>query len=95
MKKHVATKLNDIADNLPQVFDWSLELEDFTGIEMNLSAFGEKEKYDNGSMYSVEVPVMRAVEHKQQVKDAYKHSGEAGVLEYVARVYQKVVKAEC
>lgn len=91
MKKHISSVLNDIAGELPQVFEWSLAEEDFTGLELNLSGFGEKQKFDNSQMYSVEVPVLRAVEHKQQVKDAYKIGGNAAVAQYVARVYKKVV----
>lgn len=89
MKKDIASKLNDIAENLPHIFEWELEIIPHTGREMNLSAYGEMHHYDNKSIYDLEVPVMRAVEHKQQLKDAYKRGGDEGVRQYVNAVYRK------
>lgn len=89
MKKNIATKLNDIAENLPTIWEWELGLAEFTGEEMNLSGFGETEKFDRLIIYSVEVPQMRAVEHKQQLKDAYKRGGDRAVELYVNGVIKK------
>ncbi len=93
MKKNKATDLNAIAEALPRIFEWKLGVEEFTGIELNLSGFGEERKFDNGSMYEVEVPFMQALDHKQQLKDAYKRGGNEAVIKYVNAVYRR--EAEC
>lgn len=75
MKKNVAKQLHQVAGDLPLVFVKEPIVIQMTGYEMNLSAFGEVHKYDNDQLYDVEFFQLRAVEHKQQLKDAYKRGG--------------------
>lgn len=48
MKKNIASQLNELARTTPTVFEWKEEECYFTGEEMNLSAFGEHQIFDNG-----------------------------------------------
>ena len=82
--------LNDAAEQLPPVFIEETERVRMTGYWMNLSAYGENQKFDNGMVYEIEQPLYRAVTHKQQLKDAYKKNGQAGVMEYINRVTEQI-----
>jgi len=92
MKKNIATELNQIADSIPIVFNWSTEKIIMKGWELNLTPFGDHFKYEKEQDYTIDVPVMIAVEHKQQVKDAYKRGGPSAVREYYQSVVAKIKK---
>lgn len=90
MRKDIAKELNKIAASIPLVFDWSTEKIIMKGWELNLTPFGDHYKYIAEEDYEVDVPVMIAVEHKQQVKDAYKRGGSAAVHQYYQSVKAKI-----
>jgi hypothetical protein len=87
MQKKVAKHLSDLADTLPLVFELEYEEAIYTGEEMNLSGYGETKHYEKGKYYKVtDLPVFRAVEHRQQLKDAWKKGG----LEEVKGYYERI-----
>jgi hypothetical protein len=87
MKKNVSKHLNDLAETLPTIFELEFEEAVYTGEEMNLSGYGEEKKYDKKKYYKVaDQPVFRAVEHKQQLKDAWKRGGIEEVIGYCERI---------
>ena len=90
MRKDIAKELNKIAASIPLVFDWSTEKIVMKGWELNLTPFGDHFHYIPDEDYEVDVPVMIAVEHKQQVKDAYKQGGPAAVRAYYQSVKAKI-----
>jgi len=87
---HVATQLNKLAETTPVVFDWVLIPEIFTGAELNLSPLAETQTFEPTAMYTVNMPAMLAVNHKQQIKDAYKRGGFPAVKEYHQSVMAKI-----
>lgn len=87
MQKRVAKHLFDLAETLPTIFELEYEEAIYTGEEMNLSGYGETTRYDNKKFYkSKDLPVFRAVEHKQQLKDAWKKGGLEEVMGYCERI---------
>jgi hypothetical protein len=90
MKKDIAKELNNIASSIPLVFDWSTEKIVMKGWELNLTPFGDHQQFVPDEDYQVDVPVMIAVEHKQQVKDAYKRGGPSAVRSYYKSVMAKI-----
>jgi len=87
LKKDVAKHLSDLAETLPLVFELEYEETIYTGEEMNLSGYGEEKRYEKGKYYKVtDLPVFRAVEHKQQLKDAWKRGGLEEVKGYCERI---------
>ena len=86
-KKEVARHLANLADTLPIVFELEYEEAIYTGEEMNLSGYGMEKRYEKGRYYKVQdLPVFRAVEHRQQLKDAWKKGGIDSVMEYCDRI---------
>lgn len=74
MKKEIASRLNKIAEKLPTLFQ---ELEEnllMKGSELLLTPL-EWMVDDPKKFYPVTIPKFVAVEHKQQLKDAYKRGG--------------------
>jgi len=92
MKKGITTQLNEVAKTMPTIFEWDEEDVVFTGAEMNLTPFGEEEVFDKDKFYKVKMPLLRAVEHKQQIKDAYKRGGLIEVKKYHQQVINKFKK---
>lgn len=90
MKKDLAKRLNEVAATMPTVFEWVEIPEVFTGQEMNLSAFGEAETFDERLNYVVMMPCLVAVNHKQQLKDAFKRGGIDEVVKYHRSVMDKI-----
>ena len=46
-----------------------------------------EKRYEKGKYYKVQdLPVFRAVEHRQQLKDAWKKGGIDSVMEYCERI---------
>ena len=89
MKKQIAAKLLEIANGLPLVYDIEPIKILESGYRLNLSALGENQKVDDGMLYEIDFFQLRAVEHKQQVKDAFKNGGFDGVNEYFKSVIKK------
>lgn len=90
MKKAIATQLNEVADTMPIVYEWTLIPEEFTGEELNLTPLGNHVKYEKDKVYTVPMPAMVAVTHKQQIKDAYKRGGLLAVKQYHQSVMAKI-----
>lgn len=85
MKKSIAKELSEIANTLPLKFIEETEMWPMSGADLNLSGYGEHRKFDKDKYYEVPMPLFRAVEHKQQLKDALKKYGLKGVREYVQK----------
>ena len=94
MKKEVSKILNKLASELPYVYSPEIDYVLMTGYELNLSALGELITYPKENIYEVPVPKYVAVEHKQQMKDAYKKGGFDGVKKYMAQVLHKIKNDE-
>lgn len=85
-KKEVAKLLTRLADTLPLVFDLEYEKQTYTGEEMNLSGYGQTMVFDNKKQYELDYPVLRAVEHRKQLKDIWNKNGMNGVTRYCEEV---------
>ena len=86
MRKQTATFLNKMAEQLPVIFNpIPIEIE-MTGEDLNLSAYGETQRFVPTAIYKIPFVEFRAVEHKQQIKDAYRQNGEQGAIDYVNNV---------
>jgi hypothetical protein len=94
MKKDIAKQLSDLADELPTVFDTRIGSVLMSGEELNLTPLGDKQRFDKEQVYSVPVPEYHAVEHRQQLKDAYKRLGMEGVREYTKKVMEDYKESE-
>ena len=88
MKKSVAKILNEFAEKLPVFFDVEYEKVPMFGWELMLTPIGDRQKLEKETIYEIEVPVYRAVEHKQQLKDAFKRGGVKEVENYFTTVMQ-------
>lgn len=94
MKKDIAKQLSELADELPTVFEMRMGTTLMTGDELNLTPLGDKQPFERDTVYSVPVPEYHAVEHRQQLKDAYKRSGMQGVRDYTNKVMQDYKESE-
>jgi hypothetical protein len=90
MKKDIAQQLNRAAETTPTVFEWELRPEIFTGEELNLTPLGDHVYYIPENEYTVLMPTLVAVDHKQQFKDAYKRGGWEAVKLYHRAVMDKI-----
>jgi len=90
MKKDIASRLNEVAASMPIIFEWKTESILMKGWELNLTPLGDIYRLEKEKDYTVEVPVMVAVEHKQQLKDAYKRGGMPEVIRYHRSVMDKI-----
>lgn len=94
MKKDIAKQLSDLANSLPVVFEWEMMPEEFTGEELNLTPFGDHQKFNKEEKYEVYMPTLVANFHKQQFKDAYKKGGLPAVEKYRNDILDKINKGE-
>ena len=90
MKAEIARQLNAAAESTPIVFEWTMMPSQFTGEELNLTPLGDHVKYEKDEIYTVLMPTMIAVNHKQQFKDAYKRGGWEAVKAYHRGVMDKI-----
>lgn len=90
MKNHIARQLNEVAAGMPQVFEWMPGKATMSGSDLNLTPLADKQKFDPDQMYEFNMPYMVAVEHKQQIKDAYKRGGLIAVKGYHKSVMDKI-----
>ena len=90
MKHHIAKQLNEVADTMPKVFEWEMEMTVVEGDWLQFSPIADKQSIDPAQFYKVLLPVARAVDHKQQVKDAYKRGGLEEVRQYHRSVMDKI-----
>jgi len=88
MKKNTAKLLNEFSEKLPLVFDVEYEYVPMFGWELKLTPLWT-DSLDKEEIYYVEVPLFRAVEHKQQLKDAYKRGGIPEVQNYFSTILKK------
>jgi hypothetical protein len=88
MKKDIAKQLSELADELPTVFETKIGSVLMEGWELNLTTLADKQPFDKDKVYSVPVPEYHAVEHRQQLKDAYKRAGMEGVRQYTKQVME-------
>lgn len=88
MKKDIAKKLNGLAEKMPIILEEKVEFITLDGFEMNLSGYGEGRKWDRNKHYEVPVPMFKAVDHKQQLKEAYKRGGIEAVWTYFNKVIE-------
>jgi hypothetical protein len=94
MNKHIAKQLNEIAATTPTLFSWTTEQVMMFGWELNLTPLGDEIKFEKEAEYPILVPMMVAVDHKQQFKDAYKRGGWEEVKAYHKSVIDKIRKNE-
>lgn len=90
MKANIARQLNEVAETMPLVFEWEMRPETVEGSWLKYSPIADRQPIDPDQDYNIELPVMVAVEHKQQVKDAYKRGGFEAVREYHRSVMNKI-----
>jgi len=83
MKKAIAKQLNRLSAELPKKYVVEQITIQESGYRLNRSAFGEKRKFDETKMYDIPFIQLRAVEHKQQLKDSVKRFGVDGVGKYL------------
>jgi len=94
MKKEIAKQLAEIANTIPVVFEWELMPEEFTGEELNLTPFGDYQKFPPQEKYQIDMPTLVANMHRQQLKDAYKKGGLKAVEEYREDVIKRIENGE-
>lgn len=90
MRKDIVQQLHKAAETTPLVFEWIEVPEIFTAEELHLTPFADIMQLEPGAKYEVPMPALRAVEHKQQFKDAYKRGGWPAVKEYHSSVMAKI-----
>lgn len=90
MKKNIAHQLNMAALSTPLVLEWVEIEETFTAEELWLTPYADVMALVAGALYTVLMPAQRAVEHKQQFKDAYKRGGWLEVKKYHRSVIDKI-----
>ena len=90
MKHHIAKQLNEVAATMPRVFTWTMEPEVVEGSWLMHSPIADRQKIDPQLSYRVLLPVAKAVDHKQQIKDAYKRGGMEAVKAYHRSVIDKI-----
>ena len=90
MKKSIHTELNRLAAKMPLIFIEESEIIAMSGADLNLTPLGDAFRLEKDKYYQVPVPLFRAVEHKQQLKDAFKRSGMTGVRDYVTKTMQGI-----
>lgn len=90
MKKHIAKQLNQVAATMPTVMEWSMESEEVEGSWLIHSPIADSQPIDPNKTYRILLPVLRGVDHKQQVKDAYKRGGLEAVKQYHRSVMNKI-----
>lgn len=93
MKSSIARQLNEVARTMPHVFEWHEGSVEWTGADLNLTPMGDKHRFDPDKLYTISMPYMQAVEHKQQLKDAYKRGGMQEVKNYHRSVMDKIKKS--
>jgi hypothetical protein len=91
MKSNIARQLNEVAKTMPIVFEWKMERISWPGSDLNLTPLGGD--LDPDKEYEFDMPYMVAVEHKQQLKDAYKRGGFDEVKKYHKSVMDKIKAA--
>ncbi len=89
MKKSIARELNEVADDMPIIFDEKVETIMMRGKELKLTPL-EFMVNDESEMYPIEIPIFVALEHKQQLKDAYKRGGMDEAKKYIDNVFSKI-----
>ena len=92
MNKKIAKELSEIAALLPIIY---VEEEDkviMSGADLNLSGYGEYRTFEKNKFYEVPIPLYRAVEHKQQLKDAFKRDKMRGVHNYIQTFCSKQIR---
>lgn len=89
MRKSIAKELNNVADEMPIIFDEKVETRMMLGRDLKLTPL-EHLVLSDTDFYPVEVPIFVAVEHKQQLKDAYKRGGMDECKKYIDQVFSKI-----
>ena len=92
MNKKIAKVLSEIAATLPIIY---VEEEDkvlMTGAELNLTGYGEHRTFNKSEVFEVPIPLYRAVEHRQQLKDAFKRNKMLGVHNYIQTFCSKPLR---
>ena len=90
MKKHIAKQLNEVAATMPTVLEWGMEAQEVEGSWLIHGPIADRQPIDPTKMYRIDLPVLRGVDHKQQVKDAYKRGGMEAVKAYHRSVIDKI-----
>ena len=91
MDKSIANKLREVASSLPIIYEWKMVPEIFTGAELNTTPLADAFRFEPDKEYTYPMPAMVAVDHRQQVKDAFKRGGVEGVEQYYFKTMDKAV----
>ena len=85
MKKDINNQLKELAEQLPEKWE-SHELERvlWSGVDLNLCGFGKQ--YDDDKAYTVDIPLIRLVNHYERLKDGVKRKGLNFITDYVKSV---------
>lgn len=92
MKKSIAKQLNQFATELPKVYVTENIVIQELGYWLNRSFYGEFQEFEDDKFYEIPFIQLRAVEHKQQLKDAVKKLGAKGITNYCNNLMKKVKK---
>jgi len=92
MDKKIAKELSEIAALLPIIYTEEEDKVLMTGAELNLTGYGEHRTFEKDKVYEVPIPLFRAVEHKQQLKDAFKRNKMQGVHHYIQTFCSKPIR---
>ena len=92
MNKKIAKVLSEIAATLPVIYEEEEDKVLMTGEELNLSGYGEFRTFEKNKVYEVPIPLYRAVEHRQQLKDAFKRDQMQGVHDYIQNFCSKPLR---
>ena len=92
MDKKIAKELSGIAALLPIIYTEEEDIVVMSGADLNLSGYGEHRTFEKDKFYEVPIPLYRAVEHKQQLKDAFKRDKMRGVHQYIQTFCSKPLR---
>lgn len=85
MRRQIATTLREIAETMPTVFDMQDDWVMWSGRDLLLTPMADKVD-DKDALYKVWCPKLVAVDHRHQLKDAFKRGGWDEVKAYQIKV---------
>jgi hypothetical protein len=94
MKKPIVQSIRKLADSLPQVFEEKEDTVLMSGLELRLTPFADWQELEPETLYAVPIPMYIAVDHYQQLKDAFKRGGVQALQSYADDVILKYKNSE-
>jgi hypothetical protein len=93
MKKDVSSWLRRVAERLPRIFEEFPDTYLAHGWELKLTPVADQMELVDDQLYTVPIPKYVSVDHRHQLKDAYKRGGEEAVAKYCLNVLRKYKSA--